>query len=273
MNASGLSIWARKSYERHAVGPIDNPFSSRFDESDAIVVFDNVTVPWEHVFLLDDVHLSREMYFRTPSHVMGNHQSVVRFHEKLRFILGIAYKAAELNDVLQVPAVRETLSKLAASEAGLGAMIAGSIEDAEQIAEGFSHINRRSLYAALLWCTNSYAGVAETVRELLGAGPFQMPADSTFFSDPDMRAQFDTYWAGPTGTAEDRLRFMKLAWDYLGSELASRHGQYEKFYAGPQFVHAFYNFGNCPWNELKAPIEDVMRGLPIPEAVRTTAAE
>jgi 4-hydroxyphenylacetate 3-monooxygenase len=271
-NAPGLSIWPRKSYERHANGPIDSPFSSRFDESDAIVVFENVKVPWEHVFLLDDVQLSRDIYFRTPSHIMGNHQALVRFHEKLRFILGIAYKAAELNDVLQVPAVRETLSKLAAAEAGFGAMIAGSIENAESIPEGFSHINRRDLYAALLWCTNNYAATAETVRELLGAGPFQLPADSTFFSDPDLRTQFDTYWGGPKGTAEERLRFMKLAWDYLGSELAGRHGQYEKFYAGPQFVHAFYNFGNCPWGNLKASVENVMRELPIPAATQAAAA-
>jgi 4-hydroxyphenylacetate 3-monooxygenase len=268
MNAPGLSIWARKSFERHALGPIDSPFSSRFDESDAIVVFEDVKVPWEHVFLLDDVQLSREMYFRTPSHIMGNHQSVIRFHEKLRFILGIAYKAAELNDVIQVPAVRETLSKLAAAEAGFRGMIAGSIEDSERIPEGFEHINRRELYAALLWCTNHYAEIAETVREMLGAGPFQMPADSSFLSDGYLRDKFDAYWAGPKGTAEDRLRFMKLAWDYLGSELATRHGQYEKFYAGPQFVHAFYNFGNCPWSDLKAPVEDVMAQMPIPAATR-----
>ncbi len=265
MNAPGLSIWARKSFEQHALGPIDSPFSSRMDESDAVVVFEDVKVPWENVFLLDDVSMSREMYFRTPSHVMGNHQAVVRFLEKLRMILGIAYKAAELNDVLQVPAVRETLSKLAASEASLSGLIAGSIEDAEQIDGGYVHVNRRELYAALLWCTNNYHLVAETVREMLGAGPFQMPADSSFLNDPSLREKFSHYWAGTKGTAEERLKFMKLAWDYLGSELASRHGQYERFYAGPQFVHAFYNFGNCPWDAYKARVETVMKGMALPE--------
>ena len=265
MNAPGLSIWPRKSFEQHALGPLDNPFTSRFDESDAVVVFENVKVPWEHVFLLDDPVLSREMYFRTPSHVMGNHQAVCRFLEKLGVILGLAYKAAEMNDVLQVPAVREVLSKLAASEAGLRGMIAGSIEDAEASANGYMHVNRRELYAALAWCTTNYHHLAETVREMLGAGPFQMPADSSFLSDPELREQFDTYWAGKT-SAIDRLKFMKLAWDYLGSELAGRHGQYEKFYAGPQFVHAFYNFGNCPWDQYKGPVEALMQKMPVPDA-------
>ncbi|MDB5559607.1 MAG: 4-hydroxyphenylacetate 3-hydroxylase [Enterovirga sp.] len=272
MGAPGVSVWARKPFERHALGPLDNPFSSRLDESDGVVVFKDVKVPWEHVFLLDDVRMSREMYFQTPSHVMGNHQAVVRFLEKLRLILGIAYKAAELNDVVQVPAVRETLSKLAASEAGLKAMISGSIEDAETLPNGFMHVNRRELYSALLWCTNNYHLVAETVREMLGAGPFQMPADATFLTDPDLRATFDEYWAGTSGTAEERFKFMKLAWDYLASELASRHGQYERFYAGPQFVHAFYNFGNAPWSELKAPVEEIMAGMVVPPAGQPSSA-
>ena len=65
-NTPGLSMWVRKSFELQAVSDFDNPFSSRFDEAEAIVIFDDVKVPWESVFLLDDVVLSREMYFRTP---------------------------------------------------------------------------------------------------------------------------------------------------------------------------------------------------------------
>jgi 4-hydroxyphenylacetate 3-monooxygenase len=65
---------------------------------------------------------------------------------------------------------------------------------------------------------------------------------------------------------------MKLAWDYLGSELASRHGQYERFYAGPQFVHAFYNFGNCPWDDYKATIDKVMNEMILPEPSRKSMA-
>ncbi len=261
LNAPGVSIWARKSFERYAVSAIDNPFSSRLDEFDAIVVFDKVKVPWGRVFLLDDVTLSREMYFKTPSHVMGNYQAIFRFLEKLKFIVGIAYKAAEINGVVQIPAVRDTLAKLAAAEAGLQAMIAGQIEAAETTATGYMHVNRRGLYAALHWCTNNYHSIAETVRELLGAGPFQMPADAGVLDDPALRETFDTYWSVANATAVDRMKFMKLAWDYLGSELASRHGQYERFYAGPQFVNALYSFTNCPWNDRKNAVETVMANM------------
>ena len=263
--SEGVSIWVRKPFEQHAVSEFDNPFSSRLDESDAMILFENVKVPWERVFLLDDVVLSREMYFRTPAHVMGNHQSVVRFSEKLKFMLGIAHKAAEMNGVLQVPAVRETLAKLAAAEAGLRGMIAGQIEDAETGPAGYMHVNRRALYAALHWCTNNYYQVAETVRELLGAGPFQMPADASFLGDAELRETFERHWGGIGANALDRLKLMKLAWDYLGSEFAGRHTQYERFYAGPQFVHAFYNFNNCPWQERTRPVDELMARMQAPD--------
>ena len=169
-----------------------------------------------------------------------------------------------MNNVLQVPAVRETLSKLAIAEAGLKGWISGQIEDAEQSGEYLS-VNKRELYSALNWCTNNYYQITETVRELLGAGPFQMPADVDALANPALRETFDKYWTAGEATAVDRLKFMKLAWDYLGSDFAGRHAQYERFYAGPQFVHAFYNFNNCPWNERKQQIDKLMTGMQIPE--------
>jgi 4-hydroxyphenylacetate 3-monooxygenase len=268
----GISLWVRQSYEKASRGPFDSPFSSRFDESDAVAIFENVKVPWERVFLLDDVVLSREMYFRTPSHIMGNHQAIVRYHEKLKLILGFAYRAAEMNNVLHVPAVRETLSKLAVAEAGLKGWIAGQIEDAETSGP-YLHVNRRELYAALYWCTNNYAPITEIVREMLGAGPFMMPADVSALSDPTLREQFERYWQAGDATAIDRLKLMKLAWDYLGSDFAGRHTQYEKFYAGPQFVHAFYNFGNCPWNERKAQVDALIAEMTVPDVRVTEAAQ
>jgi 4-hydroxyphenylacetate 3-monooxygenase len=260
----GVTLWVRKPYEKYAVSGFDNPFSSRFDESDAVAIFDNVKVPWERVFLLDDIQQSREMYFQTPSHVMGNHQSIVRYHEKLKLILGFAYKAAEMNNVLQIPAVRETLSKLAVAEAGLKGWIAGQIEDAETFGP-YVHVNRRELYSALNWCTNNYYQITETVREMLGAGPFQMPADVSAMTDPDLREIFDRYWAAGEAKAIDRLKLMKAAWDYLGSDFAGRHIQYERFYAGPQFVHAFYNYNNCPWDERARQVNELLATMEIPD--------
>src|SRR5436309_4088998 len=50
MNIKGLRVLSRKSYEAAAVSVFDNPLSSRFDENDALMYFEDVKVPWERVF-------------------------------------------------------------------------------------------------------------------------------------------------------------------------------------------------------------------------------
>jgi len=51
------------------------------------------------------------------------------------------------------------------------------------------------MYAALQWCTTTYYHLAEEVRELLGAGPFQMPADISVVTNAAMREAFEPYSA------------------------------------------------------------------------------
>ncbi len=258
LNAPGIKIWARKPFERYAVSEFDNPLTWRFDESDSMVIFEDVKVPWEKVFVHDNAEMSRAIYVQSPSHSMGNHQSNIRFDEKLKLIIGIAHKAVQSNGVEHIPAVQGVLGQLAAWQAGLEAMIHGQVQNIEVMVPGYVNVNRRYMYAALHWCTTNYSQICDIVRELLGGGPFQMPADISVIQDPEMRATFEDYWSVPGQSAIDRMKLLKLAWDMLGSEFAGRHTQYEKFYAGPGFVVTNYSYINAPWDALDALVDDIL---------------
>ena len=68
INAPGVKLICRTSYEMTAsvMGtPFDYPLSSRFDENDAIFVFDNVFIPWEDVFIYRDVEKLKSFYPRS----------------------------------------------------------------------------------------------------------------------------------------------------------------------------------------------------------------
>ncbi len=57
MDADGVKLISRASYEMVAGAtgsPYDYPLSSRFDENDAILVMDNVLIPWENVLIYRD---------------------------------------------------------------------------------------------------------------------------------------------------------------------------------------------------------------------------
>jgi 4-hydroxyphenylacetate 3-monooxygenase len=262
----GVTLWSRKPFELSALCEFDNPLAWRFDETDSMVMCDNVKVPWERVFVHMDAVLAREIYIKTPGHCYGNHQSNVRFHAKMQLIVGLASKIAQASGAHEIPAVREVLGRLCALEAALGGMIAGQIQDAEDWPAGFKTFNRRYMYAALNWCTESHSSIIEMLRELCGGGIFQMPADISVMHDPKLRAQFEQYWQTPQLGAVERMKLYKLAWDLIGSEFAGRHLQYEKFYAGASFIVRNHNYREAPWDGYHKVVEDLMASYDVPEA-------
>jgi len=264
VNAPGLTLWSRKPFERHASCEFENPLTWRYDETDSMVMCEEVKVPWERVFVHMDAVLAREIYIRTPGHCYGNHQSNVRFHEKLKLIVGLASKIAAASGANEVPAVREVLGRFAALEAALGGMIAGQLQDAEDWPAGWKTYNRRYMYAALNWCTESHSSIIDALRELVGGGVFQMPADVTVMHDAKLREQFEKYWQTPQLAALERMKLYKLAWDLIGSEFAGRHLQYEKFYAGASFIVRNHSFREAPWTEFHRVVDDLMATYDVP---------
>jgi len=263
-NAPGLTLWSRKPMEPNARNEFDSPLTWRFDETDSMVMCDEVKVPWERVFCLDDAVQSSQIYHRTPSHCYGNHQSNVRFWSKLRLIVGLADKVTKAAGVDRIPAVAEKMGRLSALEASLAGMIHGQIEAAEAWPEGYLTFNRRMMYAALNFCTESHSALIDTLREFCGGGVFQMPADVTVMDDHALRERFETFWQTPQLPALERMKLFRLAWDLVGSEFAGRHQQYEKFYAGASFIVRGHSYRETPWAEFDAIVDELMAGYDVP---------
>ena len=96
MNAPGVKLFCRTSYEMTAsvMGtPFDYPLSSRFDENDAIFVFDNVFIPWEDVLLHRDLE-KLKVFFPQSGFLAGyQFQGCTRLAVKLDFLAGVLAKA------------------------------------------------------------------------------------------------------------------------------------------------------------------------------------
>lgn len=271
-NAPGLSLWSRKSFEREAANEFENPLAYRFDETDSMVLCDEVKVPWGRVFVHNDATLARQIYIETPGHCYGNHQSNVRYWAKMQLLVGLASRVAQSSGADQIPAVRETLGRLAALEATLGGMIMGQVQAAESWPEGYCTFNRRYMYAALNWCTENYSAIIDTIRELSGGSVFQMPADVSVMHDDHLRAIFQANWNTPQMPALDRMKLFKLVWDVVGSEFAGRHQQYEKFYAGASFIVRNYSFTHTPWDHFHGVVDRLLASYDVPEKVGTGLA-
>ncbi len=73
----------------------DYPLSGQFDEMDSLAVFDDVIVPWERVFLLDDVELGNRTVTQVALWRHYMQQVAVKNIVKLEFILGIVHGITE----------------------------------------------------------------------------------------------------------------------------------------------------------------------------------
>jgi len=61
-NAPGLKIYSRRSYAGAANSVFDYPLATQFDETDSLVVFDDVLVPWEQVFVYKNIEICRDQW-------------------------------------------------------------------------------------------------------------------------------------------------------------------------------------------------------------------
>ncbi len=179
--------------------------SYRYDESDSMLLCDEVKVPWERVFVHGDALLSRDIYIKTPSHCFGNHQSNVRYWSKMRLLVGLCSKIANATGADQVPAVREVLGRISAQEAMIAGMVNGQINAFETWPggpEGYVCFNRRMMYGALEWCTQNYSKFVDDLRELCGGGVFQMPANISVMQ----RCRIWRSSSRPIGTRRNAMR-------------------------------------------------------------------
>ena len=264
-NLEGLSLWMRQPIALNAENEFDSPLTWKYDETDVLVVCDEVKVPWEKVFVMDDAILAREIYIKTPGHCYGNHQSNVRFWTKLQLILGLCSKITKSTGADQIPSVRESIGRMAAQEAAISAMIHGQIEAAEDWPENYTTFNRRMMYATLDWCTTNHSALIDELRTFCGGGVFQMPANVRVMHDEKLRSDFEKYFQTPQIGALDRMKLFRLAWDFVGSEFAGRQQQYEKFYAGASFIIRNHSYRETDWEYFDGLVDDFMSNYDVPE--------
>ncbi|EQM31822.1 4-hydroxyphenylacetate 3-hydroxylase family protein [Rhodococcus erythropolis] len=257
--APGLKLYCRRPYATSATSTFDYPLTSRYDEPDALVVFDDVLIPWDRVFVNRNTVGVRRQFFDTGAHILGNWQAQIRFATKLQFIAGVARRVTQVNGVDKIPSVQEKLGELAALVAGvesavLAAEYTAAPDDAGQWLPG-----RRALYGSMGMQSEIYPRVLAIVRDLVGGGVLQLPSSIHDLTSDVTAHDIAHYVQSPGVSSEDRIKLFKLAWDIIGSEFAGRHQQYEMFYAGAPFVvkgvYAYRNYG------YEDPLHDVERFL------------
>ena len=236
LGAPGLKLYPRRPFADEGRNSFDYPLSSRFDESDSLVVFDNVLVPWENVYVHRNIDICRDQWWKTPAHVYGNHQAQVRYVTKLRFMIGLAKRMNEMTGNDANPAVQIVMGELAAIVSIIENMMLSQETVATIDADGVLWPSRTALYSVMALQSELNGRMLETIRELAGSAMITLPSSVEDFANPEMARDIERFMRSGSTDARSRVALMRLAWDFIGTEFGSRHQQYEKFYGGASFL-------------------------------------
>ncbi len=266
VNAPGVKLYPRRPFAGERTRSFDYPLSSRFDESDSYVVFDKVFVPWEHVFIYRNIEVSRDQWWKTTAHALGNHQAQTRYVTKLRFMMGLAQRMNETTGNAGNPAVTIMMGEIAALASIYESLLHAHETMATVDENGALWPSRSSLYAASAMQSEFNGRMLESIRELAGAAFITLPSSAADFDNPEMAADIERYMGSGTSDAKSRVKLMRLVWDFIGSEFGSRHQQYEKFYGGASFVVKQSMYRNFDFRRATAMVDAALNLPPVEQA-------
>jgi 4-hydroxyphenylacetate 3-monooxygenase len=231
----GLKFQCRESFDLGR-SHFDHPLSSRFEEMDCIVFFDDVLVPWERVFLLGDVDLLNDTATVTHSMVHTAHQGAAKNVAKCEFVLGVALLMTQTLGNAQLPHSEERLGELMLQTELMKACMRACEADAQLDQWGVmcpaalpAEITRNLFMTA-------YPRMVE-ILQLLGSSSFMLTPSEADFRGP-LAPDIAQYLATDTATARDRVKLFRLAWDIAGDAFGSRQVLYERFFASDPLTRA-----------------------------------
>jgi 4-hydroxyphenylacetate 3-monooxygenase oxygenase component len=225
----GLKLLCRESFDR-GQRKIDSPLSSRFDEMDASLLFQDVLVPWDRVFLKKDPLHGNRMRAETGMLPHVFHQTTTRATVKAQLVLGVASLMTEYLGTNVVPSVQEKLGELLDYVELLKACVRSGEADAHATADGTFAPALDPILAArdsFLWM---YPRMIEVLQQLGSAALIPVVSEDDLHGPLSELVQ--RYFRGTGVGARDKLAVFRLAWELAVDSFGSRQVLYERFYSG-----------------------------------------
>ena len=228
-NTPGMKFMCRESFDTGR-SHFDHPLGSRFEEMDAIVIFDQVLVPWERVFLYGDVELANNWGGATNRNTHTGHQVVSKNVVKCEFILGLANLMVETLGSGQIPQVQSMMAEIIENLQITKALLRTAEAEAEVDEWGIMSPPYMPLLVARRSFIRMYPRMAEILHLLGSSSLMALPTEADM--NGPLADEIHRYLETDTASAEDRVKLFRLAWDVCCSSFGSRQVLYERFFGG-----------------------------------------
>lgn len=225
----GLKFLCRESLDYNR-SPYDHPLGSRFEEMDAVVIFDDVFVPWERVFLYRDVDACNQAYSGTGAIVNMAHQVLVKNIAKTEFLLGLAALMIDSIGIEIFQHVQEKLATIWVNLETMKAFLKAAEADAALDEYGVMRPAWDPLDAARNLYPHLYPRMVEIIQQLGASGLVAAPTEADV--NGPMQEEIKRFFQAARVDAHERIPLFRLAWDTALSAFASRQALYERYFFG-----------------------------------------
>ncbi len=251
LGSPGIRMICRTGFTGRA--PVeDYPLANCFDEIDALVVFDDVLIPWEN--LLFYRHTRAATYIRATLHRYSAFAFVQRILRMADLMIGSALFNVRQTGLDKQPAVQEKLAQLAVYREGINAHLTATIATAQVSPGGLLMPNPSLLYSGRVHACSQLPHMMHIARELCG-GQICVTPDISSFQQPEIGKWMEKFYSiNDDWVAEDRRKLLAFARDLLNSDYAGHRLTFQLFAQSPPFAHLAAVYRNFNWDE---PLEHV----------------
>jgi len=180
----------------------DHPVSRYLGMSEAMVVFDDVHVPYERVFL--DGHVDVSASFVHSLGVWERLAGLAYMVKEAEEIVGLAQLIAEANGLHRIAHIQEKINGMVLYASTLAATLYASIDQAETNADGVVHPNELFANVGKYLGASQYHEVIRDLLDVAGGGVATVPSMAEF-DDPSVAPYMEKYWStGPEVDARYR---------------------------------------------------------------------
>jgi 4-hydroxyphenylacetate 3-monooxygenase len=229
VNAAGIHLVCRQPFM--PPNPEDHPLSPYWDEMDAIVVFDEVFIPWQRVFYLRRSHpadLAFEGQVFQGAIGLGPWYVLVRMAVKAEVLLGLCAAITDTLGTANQPLVQMALADAMVYLETLRALIQTAEANPVLSPSGLARPNPTTALAARICAIERYPHLLQTIRELCGSGLLMAPGQAEL-NHPEIGPLLHRYVVGQDKGDPEYFRLLKLAWEYACDAFGSRQLLFEMY--------------------------------------------
>ena len=220
MDHPNIKLLCRPSYEfmAAAVGsPFDYPLSSRFDENDSVLMFDDALIPWENFLIYRNLEIA-STYHLTGFIWRAMLQGCTRLAVKLDFIAGVFIKALEATGTIAFRGIQASVGEILAWRNTFWALTDAMCHNPVPSAEGSVIPNNQAGSAYRILSNIAIPKIKEIIENQVAGAMIVQPSHAVDWKNEELRPLLDQFYRGSNGyEAIDKIKVVKLLWDAVGS--------------------------------------------------------